>query len=221
MHVKHSLRAGAALALALMTALPSARALEWVSDRFEGTAAPLQTTLEVAFAFKNTGDKPVTIRAVQTNCDCLNASANKSTFAPGEAGLVTARFTVGDRIGTYERAISVVTDDPPVAKRLAVRIEVPEAASVTPTILVWPIGSPLEEKSVDVRAAANLQINFAEAVPSNADFRVRFETVEAGRHYRLHVAPVSTTTSANAAVRVNGTTPDGRVVVVSAYANVR
>lgn len=211
----------ALLAATAALTLPAARALEWVSERFEGATAPLQTTLDVAFSFKNTSDKPVTIRAVQTNCDCLGASANKSTFAPGESGVVTARFTVGDRIGTYERAISVVTDDAPTAKRLSVRIEVPEAAVVTPNILLWPIGSPGEEKSVDVRSAAALLINFTETFATNTDFQVRLETVEAGRHYRMHIKPGSTQVAANAAVRLKGATPEGQVVIVSAYANVR
>lgn len=196
-------------------------ALDWVSDRFVGATRPLQSTLDVAFGFKNTSERPVTIRAVQTNCDCLAAGPNKLTYAPGEAGVITARFTVGDRYGPYERAITVQTDDGAEPKRLIVHIEVPEPATTSPTILVWPIGAPTDEKKIDLRSAAGVHIDFTEVFPSNPDFRVRLETVTAGRHYRLHVAPIGTGAPANAALRAKGTTPDGQVVVISAYANVR
>lgn len=209
-----------AAALLSLCAVP-AFGLEWVSDRFEGTTVPLQTTLDVAFAFRNTGTRPVAIRDIQTNCDCLHAGANKTSFAPGEAGVVTARFTVGDRIGLYERTITVVSDDSPEPKRLLVRIGVPEAAAVTPSVLAWPVGSSPGEKAAEIRVAAGLRIDFHEAVPSNDGFRARLETIEAGKHYRLHIAPAGTGTVANAAIRVKGAASTGQPVLVSAYANVR
>lgn len=196
-------------------------ALEWVSERFVGATRPLQSTLDVAFGFKNTSDRPVSIRAVQTNCDCLAAGPNKLTYAPGEAGVITARFTVGDRYGPYERVITVQTDDGAEPKRLIVQVEVPEPATTSPTILMWSIGSAADEKTIELRTAAGVHLDFAEVFPSTPDFRVRLETVTAGQHFRLHVAPVRTSAPANAALRAKGTTPDGQVVVISAYANVR
>lgn len=214
-------RRAIALAAGLASLALPAHALEWISDSFQGAVAPLQRTLDIAFGFKNSGDKPVVIRALQTNCDCLQAGTNKTTYDPGEAGVVTARFTVGDRVGTYERSVVVLTDESSAPKRLTVRIEVPDPATLSPTILVWPIGAAAEEKTVEVRPAAGVRIDFAEAFPSNTDFRVRLEQVVPGEHYRLHIAPAGTAAAGNAAIRVKGTTPDGQVVVVSAYANVR
>ncbi|MBA3849379.1 MAG: hypothetical protein C0502_05215 [Opitutus sp.] len=208
-------------ALLLLLCASRTAGLEWVSDRFEGVTAPLQTTLDVAFGFRNAGDRPATIRGIQTNCDCLRADANKSTFAPGETGVLTARFTVGDRIGLHLRTITVVTDDSPEPKRLLVRIEVPEAASATPNALEWAIGSAPSEKTVDVRAATGLKIDFQEASPSNSSFSVRLEAIEAGSHYRLRIAPTATGAAVNAAIRVKGTASTGQPVLVSAYANVR
>lgn len=216
-----SWKTAAATTLALLCGVTRLSALEWISDRFEGSIRPLQSTLEVAFSFKNTSDRSVTIRAVQTNCDCLAAGPDKLTYAPGEAGVITARFTVGDRYGLYERAISIVTDQNPEPKRLSVRIEVPEPATTSPTILVWPVGAEPAEKTVELRTAAGVRIDFTEALASNSDFRVRLETIETGHHYRLHVTPGRTDAPANAAIRAKGTTPDGREIVTSAYANVR
>ncbi len=195
--------------------------LEWASDRFEGRPAPLQATLDVAFAFRNGSSRPVTLRSIQSNCDCLQVGASKTTLSPGESGVVTARFTVGDRIGLYERTITVVSDDTAEPKRLLVRIDVPEAAAATPNILEWRLGAAAEEKIVTVRVATGLKIDFREATPSNSGFRVRLETVEAGELYRLHISHAATHAAANAAIRVRGTASTGQTVLVSAYANVR
>jgi hypothetical protein len=187
----------------------------------EGHPAPLQATMDVAFAYKNVSSRPVTIRSIQSNCDCLQVGATKVTLAPGESGMVTARFTVGDRIGLYERTITVVSDDVPEPKRLLVSIDVPEAATATPNVLVWPIGAPADERTVDIRVAAGLNIIFQEAHPSNSSFRVQLEAVNAGEHYCLRITPASTAATANAAIRVKGTASTGQSVLVSAYANVR
>lgn len=208
-----------AVALSLMPASGNA-ALHWVSQSFTGTTAPLQTTLDVAFAFRNTGDKPVTIRSVQTNCDCLAAATDKTTYQPGEAGLITARFTVGDRYGLYQRAVTVVTDDGPPQK-LSVAIEVAEPALVTPHQLEWPLGAAVSEQTVDVRVADGARIDFTETFATNDAFAVRLATVEPGRHYRLHITPKRTDVVANAALRLKGIAANGAEIVVSAYANVR
>lgn len=208
------------LLVVVLAASPATAALEWVSHSFTGTTAPLQTTLDVAFAFRNTGDKPVTIRSVQTNCDCLAAATDKTTYQPGEAGLITARFTVGDRYGLYHRAVTVVTDDGPPQK-LSVAIEVAEPALVTPRQLEWSLGAASSEQTVDVRVADGVRIDFTETFATNDAFAVRFETVEPARLYRMHIAPKRTDVVANAALRLKGTATNGAEIVVSAYANVR
>ena len=177
--------------------------------------------MDVAFAFKNNSNRPVTLRSIQSNCDCLHVGADKTTLSPGESGVINARFTVGDRIGLYERTITIVSDDSPEPKRLLVSIDVPEAATATPNVLVWPIGSPADERVVDIRVAAGLKIDFQEAFSSNSSFRVRLESATPGEHYRLHITPAATSTVANAAIRVKGNAFTGQPVLVSAYANVR
>jgi hypothetical protein len=209
------------LALSLGTATSSAAALTWASTEFAGATKPLQRTLDVAFAFKNTGAKPVAIRDVQVNCDCMTASADKQIYQPGEAGVISARFAVGDRVGVYQRSVTVVTDDSTPPQRLNVQIDVPELAAVTPRVLEWSHGAAAEEKSVEVTVEESIQINFAEIFVSADSFRARIETLEPGRRYRMLVKPVSTADAASAAIRLKGKAGTGEDVVVSAYANVR
>lgn len=216
-----SVRALLAASALLLGATTGSAALTWLSTTFEGATQPLQKTLDVAFSFKNTGDRPVTIRHVQTNCDCLVAGADRQIYQPGEAGVVTARFAVGDRVGTYERGIAVATDDGSPAQHLRVRIEVPEPATVSPATREWSIAGGTAEQTVDVTVAPELTINFREVFVSSESFQARFETLEPGRRYRIHVRPVATAEAASAAIRLIGQAQSGDDVVVSAYAYVR
>jgi hypothetical protein len=201
-------------------ALPCA-ALEWKTTTVSLTTAPFQTTQDVVFEFKNSGPKPVALLDVQTNCDCLAASADQKIYAPGAAGTIKARFTVGDRSGPYERIITLVTDESPSPVRLIVRIEVPDIATISPRSVVWPANDAAAEKTVELNTAPGLEIVFSEAQATNEAFSASLETVEAGRHYRLHLKPRSTAQPSSAAIRVFGRDKSGHNVIVSAYASVQ
>lgn len=200
--------------------LPAA-ALDWQADKLTVTTAPFQSTQDVVFTFKNNSAKPVALLDLQTNCDCLDATADQKTYAPGAAGTIKARFTIGDRSGLYERIITVVTDEPASPVRLLVRIEVPEIAEVTPRSVSWAVKAEPVEKIVELTPARGLEITFNDAQATNDAFTTRLETVEAGRRYRLHLTPRSTADSASAAIRVFGRDKTGHDVVVSAYASVQ
>ncbi len=210
-----------ALVLALGLTSSPLLALDWASRELAVSARPLQRTLDVQFTFRNGTAQPVTIRTVRTNCDCLEATTDKTTYAPGESGTLVARFTTGDRIGLYERAVEVVTSESAATIRLVVRIDVPAPAMVTPVNLLWPIGAEITAKPVEVRVADGLEIDFTEMFATSDHFVVRLETVTKGRFYRVHVTPAATTEFANAAIRISGRARNGDPVVVSAYANVR
>lgn len=209
------------LALVLAISWCPAPALEWANRELAAAARPLQRTLDAHFTFRNGSPRPVTIRALRTNCDCLEATTDKTTYGPGESGTLVARFTTGDRIGVYERAIEVTTSDSDAPVRLLVRIDVPPPATVTPVNLLWPIGAEATAKPVEIRVADGLEIDFSETFATNDRFATRLEPITPGRHYRVHVTPAATGEFANAAIRVSGRARNGDPVVVSAYANVR
>lgn len=200
--------------------LPCA-ALEWKNRTLDFTLAPFQTTQEAVFPFTNNGAKSVRILEVESNCDCLIAGADQQVYAPGATGVIRASFTVGDRLGWYERRIKVVTDDSPEPVRLQVRIEVPELVGINPRSLAWKINEPATEKSVDLEVIPALRINFTRVQSTSDDFAVRLETVETGRRYRIFIRPSATHLPANAAIRIFGQAGSKQPVIVSAYGNVR
>jgi hypothetical protein len=196
-------------------------ALEWKAQTLSFTTAPFQTTQDATFGFRNTGPKPVTILEVESNCDCLDATADRQVYAPGATGVIKASFTVGDRLGLYERRIKVLTDESPEPVRLLVRIEVPELVTLNPRSVAWAINEPAAEKHVDLEIVPGVKIDFSRVLPTSGDFSARLETVEAGRRYRVHLKPPATAQPANAAFRIFGRSASGQEIVVSAYGNIR
>lgn len=204
-----------------LAALPALHALDWQDRSIKVDIAPLQTEIEVRFAFVNRSERPVAIRAIRPNCDCLEAAADKAIYAPGESGAIKAVFTVGDRTGAYDRLIMVETDEEDQPVRLSVRIEVPAAAEIVPRMLEWARGADPQGKAAVISVAPGLAIEFDQATATSAEFTSRLETIEPGRRYRLTVTPTSTAAPANAAIRVRGKNQAGQEIVISAYGNVR
>ena len=198
----------------------SALALEWKTQVLSFTTAPFQATQEATFDFANKGPQPVTIREVETSCDCLDAAADRQTYAPGTAGKIKVRLTVGDRLGLYERFITVVTDEGGDPVRLQVRLEVPEIMRLTPRSVAWELKGPAHEQTIEVEAAPGLEITLHDLQATSDAFATRLEVVEPGRRYRVHVRPLSTAQPVNAALRLLGRAKTGQSVVFSAYANV-
>lgn len=214
------MKLSACLALTLLTT-SAAHALEWKTDHLSLKTVPLQKTTETAFEFKNTSDKPVTIKSVDTSCDCLDARASATVIAPGASGRIEAKFTVGDRFGVYRRTIIVATDEPGSATALTVELDVPEAATLSPRSVEWKIGAPATEQAVEIVVTEGVVLNIASVQATSDDFVTRLETVEAGRHYRLYVTPKATKELTNAAFRLYGKAGTGQDLVLSAYGNVR
>lgn len=196
-------------------------ALEWRTQTLTFTTTPFQATQEAVFPFTNTGTKPVRILDVESNCDCLDAAADRQVYAPGESGVIKTNFTVGDRLGLYERRIRIVTDESTEPVRLLVRIEVPEVVTLTPRSVAWQLNEAAVEKAVDLEVIPGVTIEFTRVQPTSGDFAARLETIEAGRRYRVQLKPPATTQPANAAFRIFGRAASGQDIVVSAYGNVR
>ncbi|MEI6106613.1 MAG: DUF1573 domain-containing protein [Opitutae bacterium] len=209
------------LAPALLVLANLAQALEWKAQHQSVTTAPFQLTSDIVFEFRNNTPRPVAIVSLQTNCDCLAAQADQSTYAPGATGTIKARFTIGDRSGPYERSITVVTNEAGSPVKLHVHIEVPEIYTLTPRSVSWTRQAQIQEQVVELRPAPGLEISFTEARPTNEAFQARLETVKPGRLYRLHLVPRSTAEPASAAIRIFGREKSGHDVVVSAYADVQ
>ncbi len=213
----------ARLPFLLLMALLAARApaLEWKTQHLAYRAAPLQKSAELSFDYRNAGTAPVTVTSVDTSCDCLAATVTAPTIAPGAAGAIQVRVALGDRFGSLQRSIVVSTDEGSAPTVLTIALEVPETATLSPRSLEWNLGAAATEQVVDVVVADGVTLVVTQVQSTSGAFAYRLETVEPGRHFRLHVTPRSTATGANAAFRLFSRANDAEDVLLNAYANVR
>jgi len=209
------------LSVVACVVVPPSAALEWKTTELSIKAVPLQRTAETTFEFTNSGDRAVTITNIDTSCDCTEATPSAKTFAPGASGTIKAHFNLTGAAGTMHRLITVSTDEGQPATALAVDLEVPEVARLTPRSVEWKAGTAASEAVVEIEVATGIELTIGAVKPTNDAFTHRLETVEPGRHFRLYLVPKDATKSTNAAFRLYARAATGEDLVFSAYANVR
>ena len=82
--------------------------------------------VDVEFLFQNISSKPFSIKRITTDCGCTVASSDKSTYAVGEKGKVTIKYTPLNHVGTIDASawvFSSLSPSRPIAK-LTIRGEV-------------------------------------------------------------------------------------------------
>lgn len=115
------------LSALLAAAATSEAGLTWEHVYFEGKAHASERRATIAFPFKNTGARPVTIRRIHSSCSCTTARLRQRTYQPGEEGLIETVFTFGHRRGLHQQTIIVQTDDPEKPRQtLVLRIDIAE-----------------------------------------------------------------------------------------------
>jgi hypothetical protein len=63
--------------------------------------------LEVAFKFKNTGDKPLVIYMIKPSCGCTLVEQPEKPIAPGETGEIKGAFNSEGKPGQQHKSIYV------------------------------------------------------------------------------------------------------------------
>jgi hypothetical protein len=81
--------------------------IEWLETHKNFGKITEGQKVEVAFRFKNTGNKPLVIERVQPSCGCTVAETPKEPIAPGAEGVIKAAFDSNGRIGTQHKSIYV------------------------------------------------------------------------------------------------------------------
>jgi hypothetical protein len=66
--------------------------------------------VDIAFRFKNTGDKNLVVENVTAGCGCTIVEKPQEPFEPGETGTIKAKFTTQGHPGTNDKSIFVSTN---------------------------------------------------------------------------------------------------------------
>jgi Protein of unknown function (DUF1573) len=80
--------------------------------------------IEVAFRFKNTGDKPLIITDVVPGCGCTVMDKPGKPYAPGEEGVIKGSFDSKGRAGNNQKTIEVFGNFPDNHFALKFNVEV-------------------------------------------------------------------------------------------------
>ena len=172
------------------------------------------------FKYQNKGDKTIAIKSVTTSCGCTAASAKQSA-EPGEKGEVTATFTIGDRIGTQQKMITVVTDDPAhPSTALNLKVVIPRLLDLQPTFLYWQSGEAAKAKTIVAKAGEEVSIKNLEVSSSSSEFTTKVESQPSGKEFRINVKPRQTTNAASATLTIKSNLPNGKSNVLYATVSV-
>lgn len=173
-------------------ALSGAETLQWEQRVIEKTATR-QEIVKVAFRFRNTSGRLVTIESVTPSCDCTTAELKKNTFSPGEQGQIDVVFNVADRTGEQDKTITVTTAESPKEPiELLLKVKIPLLIEITPRLLTWEVGEAATEKSVDISLVAEPVIAVTGAKSKDPEMQIRLEAILPHQKYRLFVKPEST-----------------------------
>lgn len=76
------------------------------------------------FQFTNTGKKPLIIQDIRTSCGCTTPSYTKDPVLPGKKGTIKVTYSTTGRIGSFDKRITVFTNEIDVVYTLTISGEV-------------------------------------------------------------------------------------------------
>jgi hypothetical protein len=84
--------------------------LEWIDSAFDKGVITEGEKIEIAYRFKNTGEKPLIIKSVNVSCGCTVAEKPLEPIAPGKEGLIKAVFNSQNKMGPNHKTITVTAN---------------------------------------------------------------------------------------------------------------
>jgi hypothetical protein len=170
-------------------------------QRYQRT--PAEKEVEAHFAFRNTGQSPVTIKTLRPSCGCTTARLEKKTYAPGEQGEVLTRFIFGGRRGLHHLSVTVFTAEKPnESVVLDLLVDIHDPVTITPALVYWKTGEPAAAKTAEVSAEAGQPVHVKSVTSSNPRVTAALQTVKPGSQYIVSVTPADTTQKESAEISV-------------------
>lgn len=86
-----------------------------VFDEREFNFGELKESMKFAthrFRFRNLTDRAVLVNKVESSCGCTSPTWSQDSIQPGEFGFVDARYETTNRIGKFDKTLTVYTNSP-------------------------------------------------------------------------------------------------------------
>jgi hypothetical protein len=88
--------------------------IEWIDNVTQDMGKVKEgAVVEVTYRFKNTGNKSLVIEDVVAGCGCTVPEKPERAFAPGEEGVIRAKFDSKGRVGTNNKYVTVTANTKP------------------------------------------------------------------------------------------------------------
>ncbi len=192
----------APILLLLLGGLTCPAALEWKMTDIALKTGIGQEQAVAVFPFRNAGDRPVRIIALDPSCSCMAAEPGKELYAPGESGEIRVTLALTGYVGHLQRSVAVETDDPDHKfTALTLTVDIPEPVAINPRFLFWRVGDRPEEKSLEIAVAEPATTTLSGIECDSSRFSARLSSGPAGR-YRLLVKPADVQQPADAVIHV-------------------
>lgn len=82
--------------------------MEWIDSNYIDLGVVKEgAVVEVSYRFKNAGQKNLVIADVSAGCGCTIPEKPEKPFAPGEEGVIRAKFDSKGRTGTNDKFVTV------------------------------------------------------------------------------------------------------------------
>jgi hypothetical protein len=85
--------------------------IRWIDSTFQDLGIVKEgPQVDIAFKFKNTGDKNLVVENVTAGCGCTIVEKPQEPFPPGQTGTIKAKFTTEGHVGTNDKSIYVTSN---------------------------------------------------------------------------------------------------------------
>ncbi|MBL9129586.1 MAG: DUF1573 domain-containing protein [Verrucomicrobiaceae bacterium] len=154
---------------------------------------PEDEVVQTTFKFRNKGNSPVKVLALESACSCLSAELDKAVYQPGEEGTGKAEFKVSTFVGRHEKMVLVSTDDPKQPEwQIQFVLDVPAVVDIEPKTIQWWTGDEPVEKTTTVKINGDTPMKLLKITATRENVDYSFKEVKPGREYLVTVKPKST-----------------------------
>ena len=99
--------------------------IQWIDSTYKDLGQINEgKQVEVAYRFKNSGTKNLVISDVTASCGCTIPEKPEKAFAPGEDGIIKAKFDSRDKKGEVRKSVYVTANTNPNSQELIFRAEI-------------------------------------------------------------------------------------------------
>lgn len=98
--------------------------IEWIDSVKNVGSVNEGQVVDIAFRFRNTGNKPLVIEDVKASCGCTVAERPEAPIAPGKEGEIKASFNSQGRPGMNNKTLTVYANTGSDEHKLNFSVEV-------------------------------------------------------------------------------------------------